>query len=302
VTTRAADRVLSASPAQAWFRRTMNRKLAALAYHEVSDAGSFRSQLDHLNERYQPVSLDDVLADMNGTRPLPDRAVLLTFDDGDRSVLEVAAPVLAERRISGVAFVVAGSLDSDEPHWWDEVTELVGDGSRTSLVGSSDPARLVRALKAMPDARRLALIGDLRRSSDVRPRKPQLSSDELKELERLGIEIGNHTVTHPCLPRCSAEASRREIDEAHARLTTILGHEPRAFAYPNGDLDERAETRLRELGYRAAFLFDHRLARLDGIDSLRISRVRTDAAVPLDRFSILVSGLHPAIHHLRGRH
>ena len=35
---------------------------------------------------YHFVSVDDLLADAAGRRPLPDKAVLLTFDDGYQSI------------------------------------------------------------------------------------------------------------------------------------------------------------------------------------------------------------------------
>ena len=71
--------------------------LQVIAYHDVRDdvtgdydpdqyAVSTRNlilQFTWLREHgYQPVSLDDVIAAENNGPPLPERAVLLTFDDG----------------------------------------------------------------------------------------------------------------------------------------------------------------------------------------------------------------------------
>jgi hypothetical protein len=50
-----------------------------------------------------------------------------------------------------------------------------------------------------------------------------------------------------------------------------------------------------------AFLFDHRVNPATPGHPLRISRVRVNDHTSLDRFAVIVSGLHPALHHARGR-
>ena len=128
----------------------------------------------------------------------------------------------------------------------------------------------------------------------------QLRAEELLALESAGIAIGNHSLTHPCLSRCSDAKIVHEINEAHRTLTRMLGHEPMAFAYPDGDQDRRVSDSVADAGYRAAFRFDHRLGSVLPPDPMNISRLRSDAHATEDRFRIIVSGLHPAIHHLRG--
>lgn len=115
------------------------------------------------------------------------------------------------------------------------------------------------------------------------------------------MAVGNHTMTHPCLPRCRDDKAAEEVERAHRQLTKAIGHPPRSFAYPNGDWDERVERLLAEVGYEAAFLFDHRHNPAMPRHPLRISRLRVNSTTKLDRFATIVSGLHPALHHARGR-
>lgn len=296
-----ADRLLARSPAQALFARRAGRRLAVLAYHGVDDAGRFARQLDYLAARTRPISLAELEQILAGA-PAPPRAVLVTFDDGHRSLLEHGLPLLASRRIPALAFVVAGHLDGDAPLWWREVAGLVGSGATARRFAGLAPGHLVAALKRVSDAERLEALDDLRRTARrPAPREPYLRSAELTELVAGGVEIGSHTLSHPCLPRCEDAKVRGEIAGAHDRLVAALGRPPRAFAYPNGDRDPRAERVLDDLGYRAAFLFDHRLSSLPPPNPLAISRVRVNSDTPLDRFRILVSGLHPAIHRRLGR-
>ena len=209
---------------------------------------------------------------------------------------------LAVIAILGAVFVVAGVLDSDSPLWFDETRRLVRRGGSIGRPEDGSPDDICRTLKRMPDADRLKALELLRRSvSGASVRTPQLASDELPALESMGIAIGNHTLTHPCLSRCSPSKVSSEIAHAHRRLETALGHPPTAFAYPDGDHDARASSALRGLGYRGAFLFDHRWVSPPVSDPFRISRTRVDARTTLDRFRLILSGIHPALHHARGR-
>src|SRR5205814_5655886 len=59
----------------------------------------FDDQLAELGELgYQVIDLDAVLDHYTLGTPLPDRAVLITFDDGYRDTLENAMPVLQKYR------------------------------------------------------------------------------------------------------------------------------------------------------------------------------------------------------------
>lgn len=280
----------------------MTRRLTVLAYHGVDHPETFRRQLDYLVRRTRPVSLEQVSAAMAGGGELPPRAVLLTFDDGERSVLEVGLPLLRERGLPAVAFVVAGLLDSDEPFWWVEAEQLLARGGRAGGCHSLAPAALVRRLKAVGDGERLAVLAELRRTArSPAPPMPQLRRDELALLEAGGVAVENHTFSHPCLPRCDDGKATVEVHRAHRTLRDVLGREPRAFAYPNGDWDRRSEVALRDAGYALAFLFDHRINRPEPAHPLRLSRVRVNSGTGLDRFATIVSGLHPALHHALGR-
>lgn len=296
------DTFLRWSPAQPLCRRRADRHLVVLAYHGVDDAAHFAWQMELLRSTMRPVALDDVLGAMAARRSLPPRSVLVTFDDGERSVLERALPILESREIPAVAFVVAGLVGTNEPFWWSEVEESVRRGGHAPGLPPGDPAGAVRALKGVSNDVRLARLQELRESTKGPPvRTRHLCPEDLFALEDAGIAIGNHTLTHPCLDRCFGKVVEREIREAHDALTGMLGAPPRAFAYPNGNHDPRAARVLTGLGYGAAFLFDHRIGRFPPSDPYRISRVRVSSTTDPDRFRIVLSGLHPALHHALGR-
>jgi len=295
------DAVLRRTPVQPVFRWRAARSLAVLAYHDIRDPDRFSAQLDHLRRAASPVSLAEVVRAAESGGGLPRRAVLVTFDDGHRDVLEVAMPMLRERGIPAVAFAVAGLIDTRSPHWWTEVKELVRAGGSAPVVAELRPDDAVRALKKVPNDARLRAIEELRRTASTpAPPVDQLSGSELVRLESEGISIGSHSLTHPCLSTCEPETIRTEVEEAHAILARALGHEIESFAYPDGDRDARVADAVRKAGHRVAFLFDHGLSPARPLDRFHISRLRVDGDATFDRFRIILSGLHPTIHRLRG--
>lgn len=99
-------------------------RLRILAYHAIADLSDdpvlaeygvapelLAAHLDDLAAHgWRFVDLDAVLAWLTGRGELPRRAILVSFDDAYTDLLEVAAPLLAERRVPGVVFAVAGHL------------------------------------------------------------------------------------------------------------------------------------------------------------------------------------------------
>lgn len=233
---------------------------------------------------------------------MPDRAALVTFDDGDRSIYDVALPLLRRWEVPAVAFVVAGLVGSSTSFWWTEVAELVRRGAQLPAPWPRSTDALVRAMKRAPDVDRRRAISDLRASIGSDPLQTgQLTWDECRQLDRQGVRVENHSLTHPCLDRCTDDVVTEEITRAHELLAHHLGRAPCAFAYPNGNEDARARALLADLGYRTGFRFDHWLSRLPAGDALALSRLRVDADAPVHRLETILSGLHPALHRAGGR-
>lgn len=295
------DTLLRWSPLQAAAGLVHDDRPAVLAFHGVEDPENFATLMDFIVRTRHPLAIDDLDEALYRGHRLPRKSVLVTFDDGHRSILEHALPILVERSIPSVAFIVAGLVSTEKDFWWSETSNLVRAGGVAAGLEDLDERELVRHLKNVDNDRRLAIIDQLRQSAPTpaQPRR-QLSWEELRTLVRSGVTIGNHTWSHPCLNRCNARTIRDEIERAHQAVSNIADEETRWFAYPNGDWDSAAESVLVELGYRIGFLFDHRPADVN-LPPLRVSRLRVNSDTTADRFATILSGLHPAIHHARGR-
>jgi peptidoglycan/xylan/chitin deacetylase (PgdA/CDA1 family) len=284
-----------------WLRSPAGRSqdLRILAYHEIRDVGGFERQLAHVASTYQPVSSDQVVAALDG-HGLPERAIWVTFDDGHPSVVEGGLRAIQEHAIPATMFICPGVVDTTEPYWW----QVVEEAAVRQIVyhGETVSARTVAWLKTADEAQRRCVVDEIRTLLEERQGRlftvDQLSTSHLRAWLDVGNTVGNHTWDHPLLDRCEPAEQERQISLAHEWMTRLTGRPPILFAYPNGNATNEAENVLRDLGYRAAVLFDHHVTRLD--DPLRISRIRVTADGNVPRFRSAVSGLHSAIHALRG--
>jgi poly-beta-1,6-N-acetyl-D-glucosamine N-deacetylase PgaB len=97
-------------------------ELTALVYHDIVpgtttddyavSVAAFHEQMDALKRLgYQPVSLRALAAVVNGQAVLPQKAVLLTFDDGLASFRRLALPILEEYEFPAVMALETGWLD-----------------------------------------------------------------------------------------------------------------------------------------------------------------------------------------------
>jgi peptidoglycan/xylan/chitin deacetylase (PgdA/CDA1 family) len=71
----------------------------------------------------------------------------------------------------------------------------------------------------------------------------------LHALERRGIEIGSHTVSHADLASAPAEVALRELVQSRKALERRLGHPVPWLAYPYGAYDADVEELARRAGY-----------------------------------------------------
>ena len=68
----------------------------------------FKKQMDYLNKRgYTTLSLQDIINVYYGEKNIPEKSVLITFDDMYKSVLLYAYPLLKKYNFNAVGFVVS---------------------------------------------------------------------------------------------------------------------------------------------------------------------------------------------------
>ena len=119
----------------------MSRHIPALAYHKVAEIPpgtrhrknyvrpeQFRSQLKMLRgSGHTSITVSDYLAYRRGERELPDRPVMLTFDDGYSSNFEIAFPIARDHGFTATVFVVSQMIGGTNCWDDDEIQERLLD-------------------------------------------------------------------------------------------------------------------------------------------------------------------------------
>ncbi len=185
------------------------------------------AQLDFLQEHYRVVPLASLT---HGA--LPDRAVVITFDDGFRSVYELALPLLRARNLPATCYLVTDVIDRDSSVWVLELNwylqrhratarPLVERRFGASRFGSI--RGLVQTVISQYDPEKIAdLLAELHvklgpvADGPAPGQRLFLDRAEIEEMARHGFTFGSHTASHAVLPRLGSSECREEIDRAPA--------------------------------------------------------------------------------------
>lgn len=103
-----------------WTLNDMPEGIPVLAYHKIGMDGDtysvepeeFERQLQYLSDQgYNTVSLLDIAKARKGKLTLPDKPLVLTFDDGYKDNLTTALPLLQRYGMTATVFMVANEID-----------------------------------------------------------------------------------------------------------------------------------------------------------------------------------------------
>jgi peptidoglycan/xylan/chitin deacetylase (PgdA/CDA1 family) len=206
---------------------------------------------------------------------LPKRALAITFDDGYADNHDVAMPILKRHGLCATFFIATGFLDGGRM-WNDTVIESIRQTSMNTLplqrLGSQGLGELavhsvaekqntigqvIRAIKYLPVAQRLALTQELTSLAQVTPpTNLMMTGAQVRAMRRAGMQIGAHTVSHPILATLPPPEARDEIRNSKHHLEDLLDEPVTLFAYPNGkpgeDYSPQSVEIAKDLGFEAA--------------------------------------------------
>ncbi|WP_292517441.1 polysaccharide deacetylase family protein [Methanoculleus sp.] len=84
----------------------------------------FAGHLEYISEHYNPISLSELYQALKAGK-VPDKSVVITFDDGYADNLWNAKPLLEKYGIPATVFVTSSHVDSDREFWWDDLERLL---------------------------------------------------------------------------------------------------------------------------------------------------------------------------------
>ena len=262
-------------------------RLAILRYHSIQDDPArfehsigasiihstrcFTLQLELLARRYNPVTLDDALQFLRGERGLPQRSVVVTFDDGYLDNFEVAAPIMNRLGIPGTFYITVAAISAETPPWFcrlrhafgttrrprfqmkddDRVYDLETPQGRRAGFLSGSAACATRSGPAQAET-----IRSIEEALDVETLPNDglmMSWDHIRALCRSGHAVGSHTLTHPNLAQVTESEADLELRESRRILESQIGQEVVHFSYPNPILQPHWTPRTSEIAHRAGY-------------------------------------------------
>ena len=229
-------------------------------------AAPLESQLRYLRRAFDLVPLTAIADTAGESRPpARRRRAAIIFDDGLRTNVTVAYPILRSLGIPAAFFLCPGLIEQRKWIWSREARQrlrFAGPGLCGELAAefnaSPDPEAFVQWMKrlhlpdrALVEARiRQATQGYVPSSEDCEAFDPA-DWRELREMDPAIITIGSHSMTHPILPTLSDSAIEMELRESRRVLEAQFDRPVDLFSYPNADVDWRVLAVARKY-YRAA--------------------------------------------------
>lgn len=262
----------------------MSSRLLVLGWHNVEGSWCFPSppgvgsrgmarQLRFLRRAANVVPLAEALGALAVGRPLPPRAVAITFDDGYRDNLELAVPLLERLRLPATFFLVPGILSGLVRPWWEVLGwAFSASGRRDAITWEDQDLPLARPTLRRSSYERVAeqLKRRNRRARDeaveclvellsLTGRTPDkelfFGWDEARTLVRRGFAVGSHTLYHAILSEEEAGEQERDLTASRRQLEDGLEVPVDLLAYPNGterDYDATTVAAARRAGYAFA--------------------------------------------------
>jgi len=232
-------------PARGRRLRSVTKPLV-LCYHAVSPTwpaalsvtqDALERQLSTLIRRgYRGATLHTALASES-----KERRVVVTFDDGFRSVLDLAFPVLNGLGLPATLFVVTDHVGMEKPRGWPGVEQWLDGPHRLEL--------------------------------------DFLNWSELRQIADAGWEIGSHTRTHARLTELDDHALAEELSGSRARCEEMLDRPCRSLAYPYGIHDDRVIQAASAAGYDAAVTLPRSFARAEPLAWPRVGVYHNDGSL-----------------------
>lgn len=267
--------------------------LTIVMYHYVRDGAAvhartvaeLEAQLDLVAKCYERLGVADVAA-----RSWPENGCLLTFDDGLREHLEVVAPALEARGLTGCFCVPAQPvlerrvLDVQKTQWLlatvtdraalgDELVALAEIDDEVAFRARNTPPHryddpetvfVKRALQdGLPESTRRPVLDRLfseHVTADERAFADELylTLDECRELVRRGHDVIGHGYEHRRLELLDEGAQRAEIGRSGSFVADVGGTWALCYAY--GSRNETTLRLLEESGCALALTTEPRRA------------------------------------------
>ena len=227
----------------------------------------FAEQMEYLSESgFTSLSLDEYEQIVKGEKDVPERSILITFDDGYADFYSQALPLAKQHGIKLNVFVCTGLVEGSTAEIYPEI-----------------PAHACAHREAYPELWRA------------------LNWNEIRQLKAAGVGIGFHGHSHRKLAQMTIEEIALEFELGLSLYHQETNYEMRHFAFPHGTYDSYDSERVALISNLGMQLqFSTRLSRtpVDANEAL-ISRLVIHQEDDLETYQLKLFGAYEWLGALR---
>lgn len=252
-----------------FFWRRRPKGLYVFNYHRIGDAQdtefdravfscteeAFEKHVILLKNNFTVINCQQLIALINNQELTQDRYAIITFDDGYADNYIKAFPILKKHDLSGSFYIATDFVGSTHIPWWDEIAYLLRNscGQSYSLPYSNEAfflkkntidsiiQQIMTKAKLLKNCSVLEVLDDVREKFPfalrlLRKENPTLFMNwsQIKDMQKKGMEIGSHTVSHRILSQLSDEEQFSEILSSKKIIEDKLNCPINSIAYPVG--------------------------------------------------------------------
>lgn len=297
------------------------RELQVSRYPEIKglEYSLFEQQLKFFKKNFHVVTMEQVIAYMEKKESLPERAVLLTFDDGYIDHFTYVFPMLMEFGMQG-SFFVPGKvftehclLDVNKIHFllasapievlyeellrqlnfyrgqewqYEENQELIQKYAIANRYDCKETIFFKRILQVvLPEELRGIIVDALFQkyvnvSENVIAHELYMNYDQMKLMKKSGMYFGVHGYDHYWMNRLPLERVEDDIDKALESMAGLIDIKKWVINYPYGSYSQDIFKKLNDKGTVLGLSTDIGIADLDKDNRFALPRLDTNDFPP----------------------
>lgn len=262
---------------------------------------TFDMQVCMFTRWYRPLKSAELIDYLNGIARLDQDGVMITFDDGYKNIRSVAQPILERWNAPSMVFIATEYVESSRRFWWvrldDIMLQISPEAWNRLALQFKGPFEVRNILDTMAigdwqsrvrirEELRLALRGltsqdqhsVLDRFDEFVPVRdtclPTLNWTDILDMREHGFEFGAHTHTHANLLSLSPSEVHQELVRCINQMEAVLGHRPRAFAYPYGNHNDSVAGEVQNAGLELAFGCESGVVNIGAVPRYLLPRIQ----------------------------
>ena len=303
------------------------RELKNSRYPDIKglDIVLFKEQIDYLRKHYYVITMEEVIHSVDNQIKIPNKSVLLTFDDGYLDHYYNVFPVLDKYKLQGSFYVPAKAitentvLDVNKIHFIlasvEDKLDLVNDLkdlvkvykkeyqlkdfdyyynklAQANRLDTKDVVFIKRLLQVeLVEELRINIVGTLFEkyigiSEDAFSRELYMNESQLKQILQSGMHIGNHGYNHYWWNDLDKKEMNNELDLSIDFLENLgVDMNNLTACYPYGSYDEQCIKMLEERGCKLALTTIVDIATINKDTKFILPRLDTND-IPKDKNAI----------------